>query len=162
MENEYQKILFGAQKQGARQNEAVAAFVSANMEKKGKGPEQLRSVLEETANEVADKNSATLEEQFFISYLLGTKAFAHIASGNIVRITQTSVGDNGKIVFQYLEDGDIPDADWELAVKKEESDEERAWKIVHQTLNSLPPSVRETLPADEPLAAVLALKEYNM
>lgn len=162
MENEYQRLLFGAQKQGARQNEAVAAFVEAYMEKKGKGPEQLRNVLEATANNVAVENSATLEEQFFISYLLGTKAFAHIVSGNIVQITQTSVGDNGKVVFQYLDDGDTPDIDWELAVKKEESDEERAWRIVHQTLNSLPPAVRETLPADEPLAAVLALKEYNM
>lgn len=175
--NEYvMRVLFGAQKQALRQNEAVAVFVEDYI--KAGTPhvvlDSCKQVREAISSELeflceGSQPELSLSDKLFIQYILGMEAYDLMRSGGRLAISSTEIGEHGKVKFslhklpEFEEGAGIIYDEHVKATdraKAQGSKEDEAWKLVEEMLSACPPAHREDLPDDDVLAAISMSKEY--
>lgn len=172
MNKEIQTVLFGAQKQSLRQNVAIVNFVEhvianeqgSNVEEKILN--KLQSIYEAGATSNYD------EADLFLQYIVGVDAYEEIKAQTKGVFVSHSVGDNGKVVFDFVPSEEVEVTDrvknlvdaqkvWDDgAGKKAATAEDSAYELVRKIVGMCPPGVREELPQDDVLAAVVLSQQY--
>lgn len=177
MNKEIQTVLFGAQKQSLRQNVAIVNFVDhviAN-EPGNTTEEKILSKLK-SLYEFYNTDSCIAtdydESDLFLQYVVGVDAYEVIKSKTKGVFVSHGVGDNGKVVFDFVpsEDAELNDTIaglfesskvWESGDgKKAASNEDKAYELVKKILSMCPPAMRAELPQDDVLAAVVLSEQY--
>lgn len=185
MNEAIKKVLFGAQKQSLKQNEAIVNFIedyfcangvpSVNTEQRA--IEAIVDNLNDIIKNVPEK--WMIADKLFVEYVLGVNARQAIAAHVPGMIETHSVGENGKVVFSFSPQCAVDTDTWDedkrkyAAATRCESDswndsskrkalsgEEEAWKLIQEIIDACPPSQRAELPTDDALAAILLSKTY--
>lgn len=176
MNESVKRLLFGNQKQSLRQNEAISHFVEEYI---GAGSVtdlvELRQMVMNNVAKAVEKFDAGegvgLADKLFIEYIVGSDGLAAVQEHVPCSIKWKPVGDNGKVMF-YLEPAGNVEGTAALNLsaqaskyeskesKKAASREDEAWELVRKMLSSIAPSMREELPTDDALAAIMVSKEY--
>lgn len=170
-------VLFGQQKQSARQMEVVEEFVHDYIERKYPGVtdwndlssvdqsigsvlEDLMELLQYPSSFPGDENYAAPEDWLFARLFLGYEAVDDVCENRDCMFTIGSqTQENGKIVYHAWMSEDEAGEQLEEDVPKL-LDTSEADAIVDKVISSCPPSEREKLPADDKLAAVLLSRSY--
>ena len=175
--NEYvKKVLFGAQRQASKQNEAVVDLVEYYIGKENCTSEEkvVSCIMDKIAS--VDKlsndidNKLTTADRVFITSILGKTGIAAIESGEDFDLRTEYVGTNGKINFYLVPQGGTSEVAMELKAEEERrnsdahresvSKEDYADELIKKILSVTPPAKRAELPEDDARAALCVSKEY--
>ena len=175
--NEYvKKVLFGAQRQASKQNEAIVDLVEHYVGKENCTSEEkvVSGIMDKIA--IVDKlshdvgNKLTTADRVFITSILGKTGIAAIESGEDFDLRTEYVGTNGKVNFYLVPQGG--ESEVAMALKAEEdrrnsdahreavSKEDYADELIRKILSVTPPAKRAELPEDDARAALCVSKEY--
>lgn len=170
------KVLFGAQRQASKQNDAIVSLVARCI-----SPDELHTE-EEVVSSIVDKITAVSElynelkegmsfaDEMFVRCILGEDGVEAIVSGEDFELRQTPVGTNGKIDFYLVPHNATSsvamklkaEEDWRNSKSYREaaSKEDYADELIRKILAVTPPAKRAELPEDDARAALCVSKEY--
>lgn len=185
MNEHIMRVLFGAQKQAKRQNEAMVNFIEGYIEAGNSGlklesDEDVKRVLRDELQYLSECPSEWgLSDKLFVQYLLGVEAAELMLGGVSGVIVGKEAGERGKYVFYYL-GSNLPFHKPEPEEQRERSNrvfseyerandssamlrglyEDDAWRLIEEILAEYPADMRAALPEDDALAAVWLSQDY--